>query len=73
MILRKLTREQLSENRAEMYKEYKKLLKKGGKKVDIETLLAQKYGYKNHSVVFQIIRRIEAKNTKKEKKEPTNP
>lgn len=32
-----------------MYKEYKKLLKKGGKKVDIETQLAQKYGYKIES------------------------
>ncbi len=62
MILKKLDRKSLKENRMEMYNEYKKRLKKGKEvKVDIYTDLAHKYGYKNQNSVLSVINRIEGK------------
>ncbi len=69
MILKKLDRKSLLENRQEMYNEYKNRVKKGKeKKVDIQTDLAQKYGYKNQTTILSVINRIEGKLKPKEKK-----
>lgn len=62
MILKKLDRKTLLKNRLEMYDEYKRRVKKGKeKKVDIQTDLASKYGYKNQATVLSVINRIEGK------------
>jgi len=62
MVLKKLDRKQLKENREEMYSEWlKRSKKKKESNVDIQTDLARKYGYKNHSVVQSLINRIEGK------------
>lgn len=66
MVLELLTREQKKINASNMLREFEKKEKKGIKnKTDFYKELAIKYGYKDHTVVYQTIR-----NMKKEKLQP---